>query len=86
MPVPNSAAADDVISARNQMLAMIPVPPEYPDDPLKPITIPAPFNLHEFLGNASGVRLPLAQNPFYSQSDLYNSPYALRKYFSRAIS
>lgn len=43
------------ISARHSILASLPLPSGVPDDALKPIIIPAPFTLHEFLGNASGV-------------------------------
>ncbi|KLO19613.1 hypothetical protein SCHPADRAFT_817820 [Schizopora paradoxa] len=41
--------------ARFQLLASLPVPSTVPDDVLKPIIIPAPFTIHEFLGNTSGV-------------------------------
>jgi hypothetical protein len=41
--------------ARYAVLAAIPLPVNVPGDELKPIVIPAPFTLHEFLGNASGV-------------------------------
>jgi hypothetical protein len=41
--------------ARYATLASLPLPADIPDDSLKPIIIPSPFTLHEFLGNASGV-------------------------------
>ncbi|KAF8209311.1 hypothetical protein K438DRAFT_1711616 [Mycena galopus ATCC 62051] len=41
------------------MLAAIPLPADPPDDTLKPIVIPPPFTLHEFLANATGVTLAL---------------------------
>lgn len=45
----------DRISVRHSILAALPIPSDIPEDALKPITIPAPFNLHEFLGNTTGV-------------------------------
>ncbi|KIM87329.1 hypothetical protein PILCRDRAFT_3823 [Piloderma croceum F 1598] len=42
------------ISARHSILAVLPIPADIPDDALKPILIPAPFTLHEFLGNTTG--------------------------------
>ncbi|KAJ7778843.1 hypothetical protein DFH07DRAFT_911209 [Mycena maculata] len=53
--VPKSSEPEDIIKARHAMLAMIPLPADPPDDTLKPIVIPPPFTLHEFLANASGV-------------------------------
>ena len=43
------------ISIRHSILAVLPIPSDIPDDALKPILIPAPFTLHEFLGNTTGV-------------------------------
>lgn len=40
---------------RFELLASLPVPSTVPEDVLKPIIIPAPFTIHEFLGNTSGV-------------------------------
>lgn len=48
-------SAEEMVKARNAILAAIPIPPGAPEDMLQPIIIPAPFTLHEFLGNASGV-------------------------------
>ncbi|KAF7294621.1 hypothetical protein MIND_00998700 [Mycena indigotica] len=45
---------EDIIKARHALLAKIPLPLEPPDDTLKPIILPPPFTLHEFLANASG--------------------------------
>jgi len=45
------------ILARQVLLATLPIPDDIPDDALKPILIPPPFTLHEFLGNASGVSI-----------------------------
>ncbi|KAG1736902.1 uncharacterized protein EDB91DRAFT_496440 [Suillus paluster] len=42
------------ILARQELLAMLPLPADIPDDALNPILIPPPYTLHEFLGNASG--------------------------------
>ncbi|KAJ6630320.1 hypothetical protein B0H10DRAFT_2349520 [Mycena sp. CBHHK59/15] len=52
--VPKSTEPEDIIKARHAILAAIPLPPDPPDDTLKPIVIPASFTLHEFLANASG--------------------------------
>ncbi|KAF7353891.1 hypothetical protein MVEN_01075000 [Mycena venus] len=51
---PKSSEPEDIIKARNAMLAVIPLPADPPDDTLKPIVIPPPFTLHEFLANATG--------------------------------
>jgi hypothetical protein len=48
--------ADHRIALRHSILAALPIPSDIPDDALKPIVIPAPFTLHEFLGNTTGVR------------------------------
>lgn len=45
------------IALRHSILATLPIPSDIPDDALKPIIIPAPFTLHEFLGNTTGVRI-----------------------------
>ncbi|KAJ7494337.1 hypothetical protein B0H11DRAFT_2227758 [Mycena galericulata] len=52
--VPKPTEPEDIIKARHAMLAMIPLPADPPDDTLKPIVIPPPFTLHEFLANATG--------------------------------
>ncbi|KAJ7765691.1 hypothetical protein B0H16DRAFT_1309933, partial [Mycena metata] len=52
-----SVEPEEIIKARHAMLASIPLPADPPDDCLKPIVIPPPFTLHEFLANASGVPL-----------------------------
>ncbi|KAH7874916.1 uncharacterized protein C8R40DRAFT_1171028 [Lentinula edodes] len=50
-----SEEAEDIINARNKLLAALPVPEEAPDDALKPIIIPTPYvNLYEFLASVSG--------------------------------
>ncbi|KAJ7577392.1 hypothetical protein C8J56DRAFT_970749 [Mycena floridula] len=68
-------SADDIINARNRILAMIPVPPDYPDDPLQPIMIPAPFTLHEFLGSASGsLRASLTDYRVLQETSTYWCP------------
>jgi hypothetical protein len=46
---------EDMVRARHAILAELPLPDEIPDDSLKPILIPSPYTLHEFLSNASGV-------------------------------
>lgn len=45
--------------ARFESLASLPIPSTVPDDVLQPIIIPAPFTIHEFLGNTSGVSCPM---------------------------
>lgn len=40
---------------RNSVLVALPIPPGIPDEEMKPIMIPAPFTIHEFLGNTTGV-------------------------------
>ena len=47
---------EEMAKARNAILAALPLPVNVPGDELQPIVIPPPFTLHEFLGNASGVR------------------------------
>ncbi|KAJ4482885.1 hypothetical protein C8J55DRAFT_45767 [Lentinula edodes] len=50
-----SEEAEDIINARNKLLAALPLPEEAPDDPLKPIIIPTPYvNLYEFLASVPG--------------------------------
>ncbi|KAJ3900724.1 hypothetical protein F5879DRAFT_394729 [Lentinula edodes] len=50
-----SEEAEDIINARNKLLAALPVPEEAPDDALKPIIIPTPYvNLYEFLASVPG--------------------------------
>ncbi|KAJ7684320.1 hypothetical protein DFH06DRAFT_1354182, partial [Mycena polygramma] len=49
-----STEPEDIIKARHALLAAIPLPADPPDDTLKPIIIPPPFTLHEFLANATG--------------------------------
>ncbi|KAJ7084875.1 hypothetical protein B0H15DRAFT_847955 [Mycena belliarum] len=51
---PKSNEPADIIKARHALLATIPLPLDPPDDTLKPIVIPPPFTLHEFLANATG--------------------------------
>ncbi|KAJ7490989.1 hypothetical protein FB451DRAFT_996639, partial [Mycena latifolia] len=53
-PPLRSSEPEDIIKARHALLATIPLPLDPPDDTLKPIVIPPPFTLHEFLANASG--------------------------------
>ncbi|KAJ4478400.1 hypothetical protein J3R30DRAFT_3890903 [Lentinula aciculospora] len=51
-----SEDAEDIINARNKLLAALPLPDEAPDDVLKPIVIPTSYvNLHEFLASVPGV-------------------------------
>ncbi|KAJ7611790.1 hypothetical protein FB45DRAFT_941020 [Roridomyces roridus] len=45
---------EDFIKARHAVLAGIPLPADPPDDTLKPISIPSPLTLHEFLANTNG--------------------------------
>uniref|UniRef100_A0A0W0G7Y6 DUF6697 domain-containing protein n=2 Tax=Moniliophthora roreri TaxID=221103 RepID=A0A0W0G7Y6_MONRR len=45
-----SGEAEDLIEARNKLLASIPLPADAPEDALKPIMIPSSYTLHEFLG------------------------------------
>ena len=55
-----SEEAEDIIHARNKLLAAFPIPDEAPDDVLKPIIIPFSYvNLFEFLASAPGVGLLL---------------------------
>ncbi|TFY54719.1 hypothetical protein EVG20_g9593 [Dentipellis fragilis] len=51
---PQPVGAEDLIKSRNAILASLPLPTGIPADSLRPILIPAPFTLHEFLSNASG--------------------------------
>ncbi|THH21494.1 hypothetical protein EW146_g115 [Bondarzewia mesenterica] len=51
---PNALNPEDLIKARHATLASLPIPAGIPSDALRPITIPAPFTLHEFLANATG--------------------------------
>src|SRR3984957_17205174 len=51
----NTKEPEDMAKARHAILVSLPLPVEIPDDSLKPILIPSPFTLHEFLSNASGV-------------------------------
>ncbi|THV06900.1 hypothetical protein K435DRAFT_789004 [Dendrothele bispora CBS 962.96] len=47
---PPTGEAEDIINARNKLLATIPLPEEEaPDDTLKPIMVPSPYTLHDFL-------------------------------------
>lgn len=50
-----SEEPQDRMALRHSILASLPLPSGVPDDALKPISIPAPFTLHEFLGNTTGV-------------------------------
>ncbi|KAJ3859204.1 hypothetical protein EV359DRAFT_4739, partial [Lentinula novae-zelandiae] len=51
-----SEEAEDIINARNKLLAALPLPEEAPDDALKPIIIPTSYvNLYEFLASVPGV-------------------------------
>lgn len=50
-----SEEPQDRIALRHSILASLPVPTGVPDDALKPVFIPPPFTLHEFLGNTTGV-------------------------------
>lgn len=52
---PADLTAEDSINARNNLLAAIPIPPDYPDESLSPIVIPLPLTLHEFISNAPAV-------------------------------
>lgn len=54
-PKPEELA--EIVKARNQILASIPLPPNPPDNPLVPISLPSSMSLHEFLSSASAVRL-----------------------------
>ncbi|KAJ3806393.1 hypothetical protein F5876DRAFT_80736 [Lentinula aff. lateritia] len=50
-----SEEAEDIINARNKLLAALPLPEEAPDDALKPIIIPTSYvNLYEFLASVPG--------------------------------
>lgn len=51
----NLRSPEEMVAARNALLATLPVPPGIPEEELKPIMIPAPFTIHEFLGNTTGV-------------------------------
>ena len=62
-----SEEPQDRIAFRHSILASLPVPTGVPSDALKPISIPAPFTLHEFLGNTTGVS---GFNSLYSASSL----------------
>ncbi|TFY81603.1 hypothetical protein EWM64_g2414 [Hericium alpestre] len=51
---PQPIRAEELIKSRNAILAALPLPTDIPSDSLKPIMIPPPFSLHEFLANAAG--------------------------------
>ncbi|KIJ17031.1 hypothetical protein PAXINDRAFT_74045, partial [Paxillus involutus ATCC 200175] len=50
----SDASSESTVAARQDVLAALPLPTSIPDDALQPIILPAPYSLHEFLGNASG--------------------------------
>ncbi|KAF9239150.1 hypothetical protein BU15DRAFT_74842 [Melanogaster broomeanus] len=54
---------EKTIAARQAILAALPLPSGIPDDALQPIILPAPYTLHDFLGNASGDRLAFSNRP-----------------------
>jgi hypothetical protein len=41
--------------ARKKILHSFPIPKDLLKDPLRPFSIPAPFTIYEFFGNATGV-------------------------------
>ncbi|KAF8638783.1 hypothetical protein AX17_001842 [Amanita inopinata Kibby_2008] len=45
----------EMMHARHAVLATIPVPPDAPEDTLKPIVIPPPFTFSEFINSLTGV-------------------------------
>ncbi|KAK2460696.1 hypothetical protein APHAL10511_007166 [Amanita phalloides] len=51
---PGSDEPSEMIHARYAVLAAMPLPPDAPDDTLKPIVIPAPFTFNEFINSISG--------------------------------
>ncbi|KAI0044136.1 hypothetical protein FA95DRAFT_1597592 [Auriscalpium vulgare] len=56
------------IRIRHAILAALPLPPGIPSDALKPIVIPAPYTLQEFLGNAAGpLRTSLSNYRIFQQ-------------------
>ncbi|KAI0307209.1 hypothetical protein B0F90DRAFT_1622036 [Multifurca ochricompacta] len=50
-----SILSKEKLSARHAILAALPLPAGIPSDALRPILIPSPYTLHEFLANAVGV-------------------------------
>ncbi|KAF8626346.1 hypothetical protein AX15_005003 [Amanita polypyramis BW_CC] len=51
---PASDEPSEMVHARYAVLAAIPVPPDAPEDTLKPIVIPAPFTFNEFINSTTG--------------------------------
>ncbi|KAF8830921.1 hypothetical protein HHX47_DHR1000012 [Lentinula edodes] len=70
-----SEEAEDIINARNKLLATLPLPEEAPDDALKPIIIPTPYvNLYEFLASVPGVSITFSPPPCCSEPRLTAFP------------
>ncbi|KZT11155.1 uncharacterized protein LAESUDRAFT_720346 [Laetiporus sulphureus 93-53] len=71
------AAPDPIerIQARNAELAALPLPADIPPDVLRPITIPSPFTLHEFLGATPVLlRTQLGNYRVFQQTTTYWCP------------
>ncbi|CCM04570.1 uncharacterized protein FIBRA_06751 [Fibroporia radiculosa] len=59
----------DCIRIRNATLAALPLPSDVPPDVLRPIVIPSPYTLHEFLGTAPiTIRAQLGNYRVFQQS------------------
>ncbi|KAF9228839.1 hypothetical protein BS17DRAFT_212981 [Gyrodon lividus] len=58
----SDGGAESTIAARQEVLAALPLPSGIPDDALQPIMLPAPYSLHEFLGNTTGFLKDLLTN------------------------
>ncbi|CAK5268255.1 unnamed protein product [Mycena citricolor] len=65
---------EDLIKARHDFLMTMPLPAEPPDDTLKPILLPPPFTLHEFLANATGRASPLFRVPTGPSARAHEAP------------
>ncbi|KAI0062133.1 hypothetical protein BV25DRAFT_1991775 [Artomyces pyxidatus] len=64
----SSAEPEDSIKARHAILAALPLPTGVPSDALRPIVIPAPYTLQEFLANAAGpLRTSLSNYRIFQQ-------------------
>ncbi|PSR70881.1 hypothetical protein PHLCEN_2v13243 [Hermanssonia centrifuga] len=51
----NSEKPETIIQARYDILAELPIPPDMPSDTvLRPIVIPSPYTIHDFIGTAIG--------------------------------
>jgi hypothetical protein len=70
---------DERLGTRHALLASLPLPNDIPSDSLRPITLPASFSIHEFLGAICHVSPWLSTRLCFSQqtqSQLIRNQYA----------